>query len=309
MVDPEKYIKDGLKIVDTLISQGNLQAALSGCQELLKVNPYHRKLQKYLEKIEGLLLKRNEEKVDADIDATMHLWKEERYEDLANIYTRLYQYAPNYKRLKELLQKLNAQRSKQQKNEREEYLGKALAAILGLVQENRFGDTIQACNELLGFDPLNREATELLQKAKDKLIQQKLAENERIVNGADAERALELFTTLLAIDPNHSTVKKLALQAKVQLAERSVLAAKIQLNESIARMKELFKNAEYEKVIQSCEEIARTDPGNLTAKIFRKKAEETMHAEIDAMAVKFMKEAFLALVEQYQKKPEVFVKI
>lgn len=309
MVDPEIYIKEGLKIVKALISEGDLTTALQTCQELLKVNPYHRKVQKYLKEIEEQIIEKNEKKVEADIDATMHLWKEGRFEDLMKIYTRLYQYAPKNSRLQKLIEKLNAKLTEQQKNVRASYIHGGLANITGLINDQKFGDAIQACNELLLVDPLNRETASLLKKAKTELIAQKLKENARILDSADFSRQLEFFDSLLAIDPEHKEAQRLALRAKAHLAEQKMIAEKIHFNESIARMKDLFKSSEYEKVIQACEEIDRLDPGNFTARVFRKKAIRTIRAEIEILTVKLLKETWKAMEPEYVKNPTAFVKI
>lgn len=309
MVDPDKYIKDGLKIVKTLISQSDLPNALRACHELLKVNPYHRKVQKYLKKIEERIVEQNEKKVEADIDATMHLWKEGHFDDLLKIYSQLYQYAPNYKRLKKLIARLNATLNEQQKDIRTKFVHESLAKIAAFANERKFGDAIGAANELLRVDPLNSEAAAYLKKAKAGLIEQKLKDNERIIDSADFERQLEFFDSLLAIDPEHKEIKRLALGARSHLAEQKMIAEKIHLNESLARMKELFSKAEYEMVLQSCEEIERLDPGNFTARIFRKKAKRTMKAEIDILAVKLLKEKGKAMEEEYRKNPKGFVRI
>jgi tetratricopeptide (TPR) repeat protein len=309
MVDPQTYIEQGLKIVKTLVSQGNFQAALNGCGELLKVNPYDRDVQKVLKQIEEKILSENIKKVDNDIESTMHLWKEGRYDDLMKIYSRLYQYAPSYGRLRDLIEKLNSKLSKNQQDERENFVKKALDAISAVIAEKRYGDAIQACNELLGYDPLNEKAAKLLAKSKNELIEQKLKENERITDSADFERSLDFYTSLLAIDPNNAKVKKLALQAKIQLAEQRLLGDKIHLNESIVRMKDLFKSAEYEKVIQACDEIARLDANNLSAKIFRTKAEKMLGEEADRLSVIKLKEVWGKLEPEYKKNPEAWVRV
>lgn len=309
MIDPEAYIGEGLKIVKTLVEQGNLQAALGSCKELLKVNPYHRKVQKYLKNIEEMILEKNMEKVDSDLEATMHLWKESRYDDLLNIYGRLYQYAPNHTRLRELIAKLNNTLAQHQKDERNTITEKMLADATEHIHQKHFGDAIQACNELLRIAPLNEQAVALLKQAKDDLIEQRLQENERMVDSNDFERALEFYAALLGVDPENQKVQNLALRAKEHLAHQKAVAAKIQLNESLVRLKELFKNAEYEKVIQTSAEIERMDPGNFTAKIFRRKAEKTMRAESDEMVVKILKETWPAMEPEVIKNPGNFVKV
>lgn len=309
MLDTDKYIKQGIAIVRSLIREGKLQAALSGCNELLKINPYDRSVQEVLREIEEQIVKENDKKVDSDISATMHLWKEGRWEDLLKIYGKLHQYAPSNKRLSDLITKLYAKLSDNQKKERDDFISKALSTISGLLKEKQFGDAIQACNELLEIDPINDHAKSYLQTAQNKLIERKLDDNRRILEGADLDRILEFYNSLLAIRPDHQDIQRRALQVKAQIAERKILADRIHLNESIARMKALFKNAEYEKVIQSAEEIERLDAGNVSARIFRKKALQTMKEEIDDLVVKKLKEAAKNSNIDYKKSPAEFVKI
>ncbi|MFA6521127.1 MAG: hypothetical protein WCT53_01955 [Candidatus Gracilibacteria bacterium] len=309
MADLQKYIKDGLKIVDNLIKQGNLQAALNTCQELLKVNPYDSDVQSYFQIVQEKIIKDNRKKVDADIDATMDLWKEGRYAELAQIYDRLYAYAPGYDRLIGMMAKLEAKISKLQKTQKENLSGDFVAALKKLEDEKRFADMIQACNEMLSMDPKNEAATEYLKRGKRLLVEQKISDNPRIVEGADFERSMSFFNSLLAIDPENETVKKLKAETQGHLSEQKGVSARMDINESVTRMKDLFDHSEYEKVLQACEEIDNIDPGNFTAKIFKTKAQDLLHSESNKLIVKKLKEACAALTPEYKQNPGAFVRI
>ena len=308
-LDPQTYIEQGLKIVKNLVSKGDLAGAMNACQELLKVNPYDKSVHKYLEKIQELIIKENEKKVDADIESTMHLWKEGKFDELMGIYEKLYQYAPNHSRLIKLIQKLQEKMAEGQKESQQDFLKKALSAIKGVINNGQFGDAIQACNEFLSLDPLNKEGKELLLDAKNRLIDQKLKENARVVEGADFERAFQFYDTLLAINPENEKVKKLQEAAASHLGGQKELAGKIHFNESIDRMKQLFDAKEYEKVLEACEEILRIDAGNMTAKIFMQKAVATIDDEIESKIVKKLHEAGAETELEYKKNAEGFVKV
>lgn len=308
-LDPQTYIEQGLKIIKTFVNKGDLTAAMNACQELLKIDPYNKSVHKYLEEIQERILEENVKKVDTDIDSTMHLWEEEKYDELMQIYGRLYQYAPQHSRLIKLIGKLQNTITGQQKQSRQDFLQKALNAIKGLIKDGRFGDAIQACNELLSVDPLNREAKELLLAAKNRLIDQKLKENAGIIDSADFERALQFYNSLLAINPDNEKVKRLADTVELHLGGKKELAGKIHLNESIDRMKRLFDAKEYEKVLQACEEILRIDSGNLSAKIFIQKASATIKTEIESKIMAKLKEAGATIATEHTKNPEGFIKI
>lgn len=308
-LDPETYIEQGLKIVKNLVNKGDLAGAMNACQELLKVNPYDKSVHKYLEEIQERIIKENEKKVDADIESTMHLWKEGRFDELMKIYEKLYQYAPNHSRLIKLIQKLQEKMTEGQKESQKDFLQKAINAIKGVINNGQFGDAIQACNEFLSLDPLNKEGKELLLDAKNRLIDQKLKENARVVEGADFERASQFYDTLLAINPDNEKVKRLKETAKSHLGGQKELAGKIHFNESVDRMKQLFDAKEYEKVLEACEEILRIDAGNMTAKIFMQKASATIDDEIESKIVAKLKGAGAEAELEYKENKEGFVKI
>ncbi|MBI2453889.1 hypothetical protein HYV58_01785, partial [Candidatus Peregrinibacteria bacterium] len=286
MGDPRKIIEDGIRVIKKLIASGYYPDALRWCQDMLAINPYHRDVLGYFNKVQKLILRENERKVDADIDNTMHFWKEHRYNDLRTIYLKLLPYAPQHRRLRKLIKKLNEQLTDAEKKNRSEFIRKAEELFRKLLFEERYGELIQAASELLQYDPINREAPKYIQKAKDLLIEKKLAENQHLVEGSNFARALDFYESLLKIDAENRMVKRLAHQVRLHLAEQKFIAEKIHLNESIARMKELFKNAEYEKVFQACEEIDHFNPNNFTSKVFKAKALRTIHDEIEHLSVK-----------------------
>ncbi|MBP9718508.1 hypothetical protein KBD59_04405 [Candidatus Gracilibacteria bacterium] len=289
IVDPEKYIQNGLKVVSDLEKQGNVPAALRACEELLRVNPYHLKVQKYIQHLQETIVSQNAAKVDKDIDATMHLWDEHRYDDLATIYTRLYQFAPQHQRLKKMIEKLQHSMTDAQKNTYKDFLQKAYDAISQLIREEKWSDAIQASNELLQRAPGDAKSEKLLLEAKNGYVEGQLEKNRNVIEGSDFERAVNLYQQLLAIYPEHTRTRRLLQQTQSHLSEKKILASKINLNESIARMKELFKTNEYEKVIQACDEILQLDAHCVTAQVFRKKAEATLEKECTLLEVRALK--------------------
>lgn len=309
MLDASEYIQEGLKLVSELREQGKLGDALQACQELIKVDPGNGKVRKEFERVQKQIVEMNDKKVDADLDATMPLWKEGKFDELFKIYTKLAQYAPEHARLRKLMEKLTEAVNKQQRHARNDYFENAYMNMEKFMADGKFADVMQACHELLKADPAQEKAKKILGKTQERLVEQKLTDNARLIDSPDFERSLEFLNSLLAIDPENRRVKSLRENVVKQIEKKRALDGKIIMNESIVRMKELFKAAEYEKVIQSCEEIDRLDPGNFTAKLFRKKAEKTMHAEIDDLGTKKLKELAAALEPEYIKNPAGYVKI
>ncbi|PJC37465.1 hypothetical protein CO046_00360 [Candidatus Peregrinibacteria bacterium CG_4_9_14_0_2_um_filter_53_11] len=309
MVDPKTYIQEGLKTIKTLIEQNHLITALRAGEELARVNPYDRKVLNALANIQALIQKENEANVDRDIASTMHLWDEGKFDELQKIYSKLYQFSPQHKRLRALIIKLNEQMNEGQKKEHDEFIDQAVEAIKNLISEKNYTDAIQAGNELLQYDPLNSAAQKLLKKAKTGLIDMKLTENSQLLESADFERALEFYESLRRIDPDHSVVNRLSQQTKAHIAEKKLLASKITLNESIARMKELFTKREYEKVLQACDEIESIDPGNWTGRSYKKKAQATIERESDSVELKQLTELWKTMAPQVKEHPENYTRL
>lgn len=302
-------IEEGIKVIKKLISDEDWKRALYGCKELLKYNPFNADLQSLMKKIEAHMVAENEKKVNTDISSTMRLWDEGRYSELMGIYMKLYKYAPNNKRLRDLIEKLKSKLTDTEQNKREDIVKKALEIIRKLISDEKYSDAIQACNEFLDFDSTNSTVQKYLIEAKDAIIEQKLKENPHLMESSDFDRQLEFFESLAKINPDNKKIQNILYQIKEHFGEQKMIAEKMHLNESILRMKELFKQAEYEKTVQACEEIDRLEHGNFTAKVFKKKALQTIKIETEAAAVKKMKEDFAALSEEYKAKPKEFVRL
>lgn len=300
-------IDEGIKVIKKLISDNDWKRALYGCQELLKYNPFNSDLQSLMKKIEAHLIEENEKKVNTDISSTMHLWDEGRYSELMGIYMKLYKYAPNNTRLRDLIEKLKSKLTDTEQDKREGIIKKALEIIKKLINDKKYADAVQACNEFLDFDSTNLAVQQYMLDAKDGIIEQKLKENPNIMESADFDRQLEFFQSLEKINPKNEKVQNVLFQIKEHFGEQKMIAEKMHLNESIERMKALFKSAEYEKTVQACEEIDRIEHGNFTAGVFKKKALETIKVETDIEAVKKMKEDYPALEQEYKTKPQEFV--
>jgi len=302
-------IEEGIKVIKKLISDGDWKRALYGCQELLKYNPFNADLQSLMKKIEAHMVSENEKKVNTDISSTMRLWDEGRYSELMGIYMKLYKYAPNNTRLRDLIEKLKSKLTETEQNKREDIVKKALEIIKKLISDGKYSDAIQACNEFLDFDSTNLTVQKYLIVAKDAIIERKLKENPHLMESSDFDRQLEFFESLAKINPSNQKIQNILYQIKEHFGEQKMIAEKMNLNESILRMKELFRHAEYEKTVQACEEIDRMEHGNFTAKVFKKKALQTIKIETEVAAVKKMREDFAALTEEYKTKPKEFVRL
>lgn len=309
MTDSKTYIKEGLKIIKMLIDEGNLASALNSCEELLKVDPYDKEIHSLLKKIEEKIIKKNTEKADRDIATTMHLWDEKKFDELMAVYAELIKFVPDHARLKSLIEKLSSAIGKEQRGQRADFIKRSLTAIENLISGKRFGDAIQALNELLGIDPLNSRAKSFFADAKRGLIEQRLRENAGVLESADSDRVIDFLNTLKSIDPEYQKVKSLMASALARASEQKLLERKIYINESIERMKKLFNEREYEKSAQACEEILRIDPKNLNGRAYMAKAISTIKREIDEGAVKRMKDAALTLAPEFAKNHAAFARV
>ncbi|KKU80455.1 MAG: hypothetical protein UY05_C0007G0007 [Candidatus Peregrinibacteria bacterium GW2011_GWA2_47_7] len=309
MIDPQNYLNDGHKKVKELMSAGDFERAYQGCQELLKVDPYNPKTLKLLEKVEEKMVKKNEEMVEKDIKATGHLWDEGKYEELREIYAKLYQYAPHYEKLQVLIGKIEQKLLEKNEQQQKIFLTSAVDAIKKAIREKHFGEAIQACNELLSMDKSNAAVGQLLQEAKYLLVDEKLRENEHIVDSGDYGAALHLYESLRSIDPSHAKLQALIADAVTHLEEKKKIQKKIDINEGTARVKELFEAQEYEKVLKACEDSMVLDPHNVVARLYHQKAQNIMEAENDIAVLKKIKETLPTLKTAYQQKQGSFIKI
>lgn len=309
MIDPNDYIEKGLKAVDEMANRGDYMSALKACEDLLRVNPYHRGAIQTLRNIQTKIEKSNAEKVDRDIESTMPLWKQGKYDELRTIYGKLYAYAPEHKKLRSLIIKLQETVSSETQKQQNEVKQKAIAAIENLLTQKNYDDAITATQELSEFFPLDKDVEKIGTKVRYAKIDSEITSNPQFQNTADFMAAEAFYEGLLKIDPTHPEVKKLLQQTREHDTRARVLDSKIHLNESFDRMKKLWENQEYEKVIQAAEEILQQNEGNLTARMYRSKAHSTLLRESDALEVKQLKAHWQQLGEEYTKNPSSFAKI
>lgn len=309
MTDITSYISEGIKAVKKLLREDDFFNANLGCQELLKVAPYDRKLLKLMTKIEKKILGQNLKIVKKEIKKTWRLWDEKRYSELLQIYQRLYEYAPQYEKLHDLMEKAEEALGQEEKENRRLFIKQTFEAIEKMYREDRWGEVIQACKELLVIDPRNSDVKNLLAKAREKLVEWRLQNEERLVDSAEFERQIAFFNELLGVDPHAEKVKKMLIEARGKLQEKQNIEAKILSNEGEKRIKELFDNQEYEKVLQSCEELKIVDLKNFIANLYEKKARAAMDDEIEQKVFKLIVEGFSKLREEYQRNKVGFMKI
>lgn len=309
MLDPDTYVKEGLKAVDQLVDRGDLVTALKACEELLRVNPYHNGAQSMLSNIHVRIEKQNEEMVDRDIQSTMKLWDEHRYDDLRVIYGKLLKFSPNHKKLLSLVSKLNETVTDEVKKAHRELKEKARTAIESLITEQKFDDVLQACSELGEYFPGDGEAEKMIKKFRYAVIDGKLEQNKLLTNTSDFMAAEAFYSSLLQIEPTHKRVQDLLSETREHGTKARMLDAKIHLAESIERMKKMWNTHEYEKVSQACDEILQQDSSNFTAKLYKNKAASILSKESDELEQKQLSEHWAKLSEEYKQDKSKFVKI
>ncbi len=309
MLDPDTYVAQGLKAVDQLVDSGDLITALKACEELLRVNPYHHGAQSTLSNIHVKIEKQNEDLVDHDIQNTMKLWDEHRYDDLRVIYGKLLKFSPNHKKLLSLVSKLNETFTEEVKKAHKELKDKARTAIESLIKDQKYDDALLACTELSEYFPQDAEAENMIKKMRYSVIDAKLEENKLLSNTADFMAAEAFYESLLKIEPSHKRVNTLLSETREHDTKSRILDSKIHLNESIERMKKLWNTHEYEKVDQACDEILQQDARNFTAKIYKKKSASILANESDVLEQKQLAEQWQKMSEEYNKDRTQFITI
>ncbi|MEK7528901.1 MAG: hypothetical protein AAB592_03970 [Patescibacteria group bacterium] len=309
MLDPQEYIQNGHKTIRNLISHRDLQRAYQACRELLKFDPQNKTTLDLFRDVEEEIMELNLNKVRQDIKNTRHLWDEGKYEELLQVYNRLYAYAPHDEELLELIQRAEEKIGDTKNKERNAFVTQAISVIERVITEKRFGEAIQAARELMEIAPRNETVVRLLKKAKDLLIEQKLKEHERVVDSGNYTQALELYESLLKIDDKNDKIIGLVADARRHLTEKESVERRMNINEGTARIKELFKNAEYEKVMRACDDILNIDSKNFTANLYKQKAKDTIEMENDSAVFNKMKEKLPEIRKAYAENQASFVRI
>lgn len=158
IVEAKNYRKNTLTQIRILWQEKKFKPALEKAYELLQYNPLDKAAKKIFEESKVRY-------VDQQILEAQTLAHEERYYELLRIYKQLKKITPEYGRLKNYIRELQETIRDKELKEKQEYIRVGLAKIREFYTVKDYESISWAAEEILNFDPQNKDARKWLSQA------------------------------------------------------------------------------------------------------------------------------------------------
>ncbi|MBN1494247.1 hypothetical protein JW911_00745 [Candidatus Peregrinibacteria bacterium] len=267
--------------IETLIKRGSYQDAYNLCKKILLNFPDHHKLIRLKNKIEKIVYKHNVAAVKKDLITLKPLWKQKKYEELVKKLTAAVQYVPGYKKAKKLLYRAQKAYRNQVSEMQKQTLDNYLRAIEQAIKTQDYEKAISFSREILRKIPQHEKCGSLYLKAKNLLVEQKIKENEKLLNSEKFNDIENFLRELEKICPESVRIKNLLKKAARREKITLEFAKKEFIYGAYDQLLILFQKGKYEKCIEGLREVLEIEPDNLKALEMLKKAEQKFSSQLD----------------------------
>jgi len=248
----------------------------------------------------------------AAIKQIKKLLKEGALQEALDLTLKLREENPYLRDIHPWVEKCKRELRKKERKEEKIYIKKGLKKIKHLFKNGKNEEVIKACKELLDVDPLNKRAHKLKRKASLNYIRESLKNpiREKWEQAGEWEKLYIFYSKLSTIFPEHKKIRKLKKEAQEMIIKDDTKQKVVFSKESLTKLEKLFKQEEYERVIQGTQElIAFTHQGSKEAKKLLEKSIQANHKDTEQKLEQLIKEKSSQIKLEYQEKKEGIIKV
>jgi hypothetical protein len=240
------------------------------------------------------------------------LAKQQKHEEALQLTLLLRKKYPTDPTLHRLINKLKKNIRTQELGSRGGFIKGALKTIKAFRKDKNFASAIQASKELLEIDPQNRKAEKLLNKSKIDLIDQKLHDpiRKQYLENEEYQKLYFFYQKLKKVFPNYQKLNAMIKETERQMIIQDRATKKTFSDESLNKIKNLFGEGKYEKVIAAAEDlILYTHYGSKESSDLLKKAKKANEKEIEDKMLEYMLNQQPILEASFKSGSEPMIKI
>jgi hypothetical protein len=282
---------------------------MTGCEELLKVAPGEGAILKLYKKARDHIIKQNIEKIDAQIDAAKPLWKEKKYQELLQIYSKLIEFAPEYKKLHRLLKKAHKKAVQQHTKQKEEVVNQYIAAIKKALKSKYWEEARKLAKDFKAATPNLGIASEYVKLVENTYVEDQLEANQAILNSERYEEIMLIYEGLLQKAPWHKKILKMLQNAQKDFIYHQRDLKLRMVKSGTLKIKILYNTGKYEECQKVCLENLRVNDQNELAQDYLKKAKKKLVGVRNKKVIEIVKAGFTSLEPYYTQNPQGFVTI
>ena len=157
----EQKYQGELARINELLKAKNFKEALFAAEKLREMDIHYPDVKKLQAKVRA-------DWIDTEIEANKILLSGEKYENILLFYQKLLKIDPDSVKVKNLIEQTQKTYGSTRRDDKKEFLYKALEQMHTLYQLKKYEKTVQVCAEILAIDPDNKMVQDFQKKSEKK---------------------------------------------------------------------------------------------------------------------------------------------
>ncbi|MBU1992328.1 MAG: hypothetical protein ABH856_00755 [Patescibacteria group bacterium] len=295
--------------IQMLIETGEHLKAYHLCVELLKVNPENGKAARIMNELEGKIQKQHIMEIKEQIRALDPLWEQGKYPELVQRIHDLYELAPNYGPIEELMIKAETKYKEQIEKQKRKFLEDYEAELEKLFDEDKYEDLVFKTAKTLAAYPSNERLKELGIKMRTKMVKAELEKNKPLLGSSDYVGIVKFLNKLKTIEPSYEKLDKLLIKYKKKGLTNLSDKQQEFVYRGLSHAETLLQLKKYEAAAIISAEVLEIDPLNKKAKAVYEEASRKADKQIQKETVQKIKDEYAQLKREYKADSELFIRV
>ncbi len=277
-------MNDHINKIKELVNNEEYQSAYQLCIQLINADPDNTKAIRLKQKIEKKVEKENQLKIDIELEKLNPLWKKQQYIEIIQKLQELLKYAPNYQRIKTLLEKANKKAAVKQQSEINNFITTKISEAKQLASIKNFSDALIIESQLQRYKNSHPIIEKTFSKIRINYADFELKQHTTLLNSKQHKDIIDFLDKLIKKAPDYLKLKKIKSRHLANYLTSQQTQQKEYLFQGIEDIKTLYQKKKYDKVIKATQELLQIDKTNPQAKDLQRKAikkqERIMQKEI-----------------------------
>lgn len=270
---PEDVYKNrGMSAVRQFMKNKQYDLALKGCDELSHVFPLDYDCFKLRNKVYELWKKARYQKIKMALKEAKHLWKEEKYEELENMYLSLNEYLPGTEDVQQGLLALQKKQDEKSQKKLHDRVSKGLEYVSELERSGDLKEAFEFCGRLVKVLPNEKKISEAFQRTSKLYVDSEIEKRHIYLQDRRFHDLLHHYCELLHIMPRYSKLHRLIRECEKIIFDQKRHEQVAFIRSGFDRARKLYRQDRFSEAIRTCEEILHCDPKNFLVKWWLMKA-------------------------------------
>lgn len=309
MADITDILEQYIDRAELLAKEGKVKDAFTLCRKVLEADPENSRALSLERLIEEAIRNINDQAIDQKIEALKPLWEQGAYDQIIRELKEMYHYAPHNPKLESALAQAEALYrgavEKQSMDKTQQYAVE-LEEIFVRKEYDTILETIQKNQRFAGEEPKVQKIHDQYRK---KIVSARLEEKKELFKSEKYEDIVNFLYGLQHIDPQNADVLELLRTYRKKLLEQQLDSKQDYILKAEQNIKTLYQLGKFDKAVEACDELLRTDAGNKLAASTKKEAQAKYAAILQEETENFIAKTATDLSAEQKQHPEDFISI